>query len=297
MSGGVVTVEPVEHRTQLRRFRDVPYVLHHEDARWRPGVRAFEQWRLDARRHPYFERGDGAFFLARRGGHPVGRIAAHHGGRDDPAGWFGFFDAPDDDEVVEALLGAASAWLEEEGRPSMTGPVSWAPGEEFGVMVEGHEHQAVTGRPWHPEWYAAALRRAGMTPGARRESHRLSTEVTGPAPAPLEGEPPPHAGGYGDASLLLDGIAAVPDVSGTLADASLRSAWRVARRARSEGFETAVCVRCDGDPAELVPGLLRAARDAGYRWLLAPWAPSGAPPETVHQVFSSGQGAARPAAD
>ena len=84
----------------------------------------------------------------------------------------------------------------------------------------------------------------------------------------------------------LDGIAAVPDVTATLARASLRSAWRVARRARDHRFDTAVCVRCDGDPAVLVPRLLEAAGAAGYRWLVAPWAPPGTEPETTHQVFT-----------
>src|SRR5690606_2326608 len=98
---------------------------------------------------------------------------------------------------------------------------------------------------------------------------------------------PPHAGGYADPALVLGDIAAVPDVSQDLARASLRSAWRVARRARERAFDTAVCVRCDGDPAELVPRLVNAAGRAGYTWVVAPWAPPGTEPETVHQVFTA----------
>lgn len=287
MPEALVTVEPVESRTQLRRFRDIPYVLHGEDPRWRPGVRAFESWRLDARRHPYFARGDAAYFLARRGGRPVGRIAAHHDGSDDDLGRFGFFDAPDHDAVVAALLDAAREWLAGEGRRRMTGPTSWTSEEEFGVRVEGFEHPAITGRAWHPPWYAAALRRAGLEPVDARPTYRLDTAAaSGPVPERADVEPPPHAGGYRDPALLLDGIAAVPDVSATLAGASLRSAWRIARRLRTEGPRTAVCVRCTGDPAELVPRLRRAARAAGYASLVGPWAPDGTPPETVHQTFS-----------
>ena len=97
---------------------------------------------------------------------------------------------------------------------------------------------------------------------------------------------PPHAGGYRDEALVLPGIAAVPDVSQTLERASLRSAWREARRVHQGGFDTAVCVRCEGDPAVLVPELARAAREAGYGFLISPWAPDGRAPETVNQVFT-----------
>lgn len=287
MASSLVTVEPVEGKAQLRRFRDVPYLLHRDDERWNAGVRAFESWRLDARRHPYFDEGDAAYLLARDRGRPVGRIAAHRARKGAAEGWFGFFDAPDDDEVVGALLDAAEAWLRDEGATSMTGPVSWLPDEEFGTMVAGHDHASVTGRTWQPPWYAAALRRAGLEGGDVRHSYRLATDAAaGGAPAPAAIDPPPHAGGYADPALVLDGIAAVPDVSSTLAGASVRSAWRVAARARRDGFDTAVCVHCDGDPAVLVPRLLAAAGNAGYRWLLAPWASSGVEPETTHQVFS-----------
>ncbi|MDE0805443.1 MAG: hypothetical protein OSA99_19255 [Acidimicrobiales bacterium] len=287
MVNQLVTVEPVEARTQLRRFRDIPFLLHREDDRWHPGVRAYESWRLDANRHPYFESGDAAYFLARRGGRPVGRIAAHRAETGATDGFFGFFDAPDDDDVVAALLRAAQDWLTGEGVTSMTGPVSWWPEEEFGVRVDGHEHRAITGRPWQPAWYGQALTRTGLSPGAVRRTYRLDTaDALGDPPPTATVDPPPHAGGYSDVHLVLDGIAAVPDVSETLASASLRSAWRVARAARRGGFDTAVCVRCDGDPAVLVPRLLSAARHAGYRWLVAPWAADETSPETVQQVFT-----------
>lgn len=283
----LVTVEPVESRTQLRRFADVPFLLHHADPRWSAGVRVHEQWRIDARRHPYLRAGDAAFFLARRAGQPVGRIAAHVDGGGATSGWFGSFDVPDDDAVTRALLGAAGEWLREQGVTSMSGPVTWTAEEDFGVLVEGHEHRAATGRAWHPRWYAERLMAAGGRPGERRATYHLSTaDASGVVPEPSSDEPPPHAGGYADPALVLDGIAAVPDVSRLLAGASLRSAWRLARAARQRAFDTAVCVRCDGDPAVLVPGLLAACRAHGYDLLLSPWAADDRPPDRVHQVFA-----------
>ncbi|HSP03020.1 MAG TPA: hypothetical protein VLR27_05930 [Acidimicrobiales bacterium] len=283
---GAVTVEPVESKSQLRRFAEVPFVLLGTDDRWSAGVRAHQQWRHDARRHPYFDRGDAAFFLARRGGQPAGRIAAHVDGTRSEQGWFGMFDVADDDAVTAALVDAATGWLREQAVTSMTGPVTWTPDEDFGVLVEGYEHPATTGRAWHPPWYAEQLRSAGASPGERRATFHLSTEDwAGEVPTPSGEDPPPQAGGYADPALVLDGIAAVPDVTRLLAGASVRSAWRLARRARERASDIAVCVRCDGDPSVLVPRLLTACRARGYSTLLSPWTPDGGTPDRVHQVF------------
>lgn len=283
---GPVTVEPVESRSQLRRFADVPFVLLGYDARWSAGVRAYEQWRHDARRHPYFDRGDAAFHLARRSGQPVGRIAAHVDGTGSGQGWFGMFDVADDAEVTAALLHAAIAWLREQEVTAMVGPVTWRPDEDFGVLVDGFEHPAATGRAWHPPWYARQLSAVGAEPGEQRGTYHVPTAGWGAdVPKPSGEEPPPEAGGYADPALVLDGIAAVPDVTELLAGASVRSAWRLARQARERPSDTAVCVRCEGDPSVLVPRLLAACRDRGYQTLLSPWSPTGGPPDRVHQVF------------
>lgn len=283
---GPVTVEAVESKSQLRRFADVPFVLLGADDRWSAGVRAHEQWRHDARRHPYFDRGDAAFFLARRAGQPAGRIAAHVDGSGSDQGWFGMFDVADDAAVTAGLVDAAGGWLQEQAVTSMTGPVTWSPDEDFGVLVEGFAHAAATGRAWHPPWYAEQLLAAGAEPGERRATFHVSTAGwDGDAPAPSGEEPPPQAGGYADTALVLDRIAAVPDVTQLLAGASVRSAWRLARQARERVSDVAVCVRCDGDPSVLVPGLLAACRARGYSTLLSPWSPDAGAPDRVHQVF------------
>src|SRR3546814_14217888 len=100
-------LETDETKPQLRRVADVPFVLLGSDARWSAGVRTYEQWRHDARRHPYFDRGDAAFHLARRAGRPVGRIAAHADGSGSDQGWFWLFVVHDDPPLPPALLEAA----------------------------------------------------------------------------------------------------------------------------------------------------------------------------------------------
>jgi hypothetical protein len=81
-------------------------------------------------------------------------------------------------------------------------------------------------------------------------------------------------------------VAAVPDLSHALRTTGLRGAWALARRVRAGAWEGCTIVRCDGDPATLVPGLVSVAARAGYRWVVSPWsADADAPPETVHRTY------------
>jgi hypothetical protein len=200
-------------------------------------------------------------------------------------GWFGFYDTIDDAGVVESLVEAAGAWLAEQGSSTMTGPASFTVSDESGVLVSGHDVPGVTGRPWHPPWYSVLLEGAGFEAGDERPTWRLPA-IAG-APPPLTDDPlPPQAGRYADSRLVLPGIAAVPDIAGPLRDAGPRSAWSLAKRAKARDWEGCTIVRCDGDPAELVPLLQRAAGAAGYDWVIAPWSPdAAAPPETIHRIY------------
>jgi hypothetical protein len=157
-----VAVEEVTGGKAMVRFVELPQALHGADQRWAPPVMAWERYRLDPHRNPYFERGDAVYLLARRLGQPVGRIVAHlatEGGE----GRFGFFSCVDDVRVATALVDAAQEWLRDQGCSSMTGPYSFEPGDEPGVLVDGFDAPGVTGRPWHPAWEAQLLEALGFT--------------------------------------------------------------------------------------------------------------------------------------
>src|SRR4051812_41669139 len=95
------------------------------EPRWSPPVVAYERARLDPRRNPFFDGGDGEYFVARRAGVVAGRVTAHLVAKGDPTGWFGFFDTVDDADVAAALIATASEWLRSRGCTTMTGPASF----------------------------------------------------------------------------------------------------------------------------------------------------------------------------
>lgn len=279
-----MAIEEVTGGKARARFIELPRALHGHDPRWSPLVLAWERYRLDRHRNPYFEQGDAALFLARRGGRPVGRIAAHlpaAGGE----GRFGFWSVVDDHEVAAALVAAAQAWLAGHGCRSMDGPVSFTADEEVGVLADGFEAPGLTGRSWSPPWEAASLEALAFEASGEVARWRLPAQG-GPVERSAVDDPPGQAARHGDPRLVLEGIAAVPDLSEALRSVSLRGAWALARRVREGRWDACTVVRCTSPPHVAVPALQRAAGAAGYRAVVAPWSPEpGAPPETVHRTY------------
>ena len=284
----MVTVEEVKGRAAFKRFFEFPFGQFRSEPRWSPPVLAHQRARLDPHRNPFFDHGDGEYFLARRGGVVAGRITAHVATSGTTEGWFGFFDAVDDAAVVHALLDAASAWLADHGCTTMTGPASFTISDDPGVLVDGFDAAGTTGRPWHPPWYAAHLGAAGL---ARIDDHPTWRHplVDLPRSDVAHGDvlrsatPEPVAGKFGDPRIVLADIAAVPDLS-----PARGAPMALARRARRREWEGCTVVRVNGDASVLVPRLEAVAAACGYRWMVAPWhAEPAPPPETVHARFTT----------
>lgn len=289
----VVTVEEVSGRAAFKRFFEFPFLAFRDEPRWSAPLLAYERKRLDPR-HPYFDQGDGEYFLARRAGRVAGRIAAHVAATGDKHGWFGFFDSVDDPAVGVALVGAAVEWLRDCGCTSMTGPRSFDSVDDPGILVEGFDVAGTTGRPWNPPWYAAHLEAAGVARVADADHRtwrlraRAPVTTTGVHPYARTGtsvHPSREgiAGRFVDPRIVLPGIVAVPDLT-----PARNSALELARRAKRNDWESCTIVSIDGDPVVYVPLLQSAAAAAGYEWIISPWSPDpDATPETVHTMFAA----------
>ncbi|MDP9228557.1 MAG: hypothetical protein M3M99_05825 [Actinomycetota bacterium] len=156
-----VEVRPVQGRRELTQFIKLPFRLH-GGTPWVPPLIVERREFLDRDKNPYFKRADAEYFLAWRGGEPVGRITAqvdprwdeYQGGSD---GQFGFIEAEDDPEVWEALTAAAEGWVRERGRKRMFGPMDFTTNDECGLLVDGYERHPMILEPWHPRYYRERL--------------------------------------------------------------------------------------------------------------------------------------------
>jgi GNAT superfamily N-acetyltransferase len=153
---------------ELREFIHVPFRLHANHPLWVP-LPKLERWLfLNRRLNAFFSHGEAEYFLAWRDGRVVGRITAqiNHAFNDYQKkswGWFGFLEFEDDQEVLDALLGAAEQWLRGRGSERMVGPADFSMNEESGILVEGFELRPMIKQPWHPPYYQQRMEQAGMT--------------------------------------------------------------------------------------------------------------------------------------
>lgn len=167
-----VEVRPLEGRGDLRRFLDLPYALHANHPQWVPPLRLERRLFLSRRLNPFFRHGAVQLFLAVRreedGGERVaGRISAHidHAYNDHHKarwGWFGFIEAEEDQDVFDALLDAAAAWLKERGCERMVGPADFTVNDECGILIEGFDERALIREPWQPPYYQALIEGSRM---------------------------------------------------------------------------------------------------------------------------------------
>ena len=71
-----IEVEAVDSRRALNEFIELPYALYRHHPHWVPPLRMAVRELLDRAKHPYYANAEAEFFLARRNGHVVGRVAA-----------------------------------------------------------------------------------------------------------------------------------------------------------------------------------------------------------------------------
>jgi GNAT superfamily N-acetyltransferase len=162
-----VEVSAVSGGRDLKRFIDLPFRLHANHPLWVPPLKLERRLFLNRRLNAFFSHGEAEYFLARRDGRVVGRISAqvNHAFNDYQKknwGWFGFLELEDDQEVLEALLGAAEAWHRERGFERMVGPASFSMNDESGVLIEGFELRPMILQPWNPPYYQQLMEQAGM---------------------------------------------------------------------------------------------------------------------------------------
>jgi hypothetical protein len=164
-----MTVEIKQHQPGegLKDFVQVAFEVYRDDPAWVAPLNMEIHDRLTPEKNPFFEHAEVALFTAWKDGKAVGRISAQidhehlriHG---DDAGFFGFFDTIDDQEVASALVAAAEGWLAERGMKTMRGPFSLSINEETGMLVEGFDSPPTIMSPHHRSYQGGLAEGAGL---------------------------------------------------------------------------------------------------------------------------------------
>lgn len=162
-----LTVSPVWSRRERRDFIKLPWKIYKNDKAWIPPLLVQEKQRFNRDKNPFFEHGEGEYFICKRNGVPVGRISAHidylHNERyDEKTGFFGFFESENDPNVAKALLNTAAQWLRSRGMNRIRGPLNFSINEEAGLLVDGFDHAPVIMTNHNLPYYVDLLETWGL---------------------------------------------------------------------------------------------------------------------------------------
>ena len=143
-----ITVEPVTSKRQVKEFVRLPYRLYADDPNWVPQLLADDYKKLDKSTHPFFQHAEAEFFLARRDGKPVGRIAAIHDRLweeryEERCAYWGWYECENDPAAAKALFDAAFAWAKKRGCTRIIGPMTPNANELVGTLVDGFRRPAL----------------------------------------------------------------------------------------------------------------------------------------------------------
>jgi hypothetical protein len=160
-------LEVVDSRRTKNDFYRVRCDLYRNDPAAVIPLQSMEWLQLDPNRHPFYQHSRREVWVAYQGNRPVGRIAAivddlNNEHRQEQAGFFGFFESPNEPSVANRLLDQAREWLQRQGCEVMRGPMSPSMKGEFGVLIDGFEHPPFLMMAHNPPYYHDLLTGYGL---------------------------------------------------------------------------------------------------------------------------------------
>jgi len=163
-----IEVSQVRSRRERDAFIKFPWRIYRNDPAWVPPLIIERKAFLDRKKHPFYQHGEAALFLARRDGEVVGRIIAsddsnYNSLHQTSVGCFGLFDCINDREVSTALFEAAGDWLRARGRTEVMGPIDYSTNYVCGLLIAGFEHPPMLLTAHNPPYYADLIETAGFS--------------------------------------------------------------------------------------------------------------------------------------
>ncbi|MEO1528300.1 MAG: N-acetyltransferase [Planctomycetota bacterium] len=164
---GGLRCEPVQSRSDQRAFLKLEKELYKGDPNWVCPLWSERKQLCGFGSHPFYREAESQAFLARRGNRVVGRVVAivnhaHNRYHDDQLGFFGFFEAVDDQEVAFQLFDAAGEWLRNKGMTTVRGPVNPSLNYEVGLLVSGFDTPPTFLISYNKDYYDRLIEGAGF---------------------------------------------------------------------------------------------------------------------------------------
>jgi GNAT superfamily N-acetyltransferase len=180
-----LVVVPVTTRHDMKRFVRFPWRVYAHTPQWVPPLLLERRQMLDPRKNPFFGHAEAQLFMARRGAHVVGTIAAFIDHRanerfQEQAGYFGFFEVlPDDSETAIALLQTAEQWAAQRGMQVLRGPQNFSHDNDCGVLLDAYDQPPVLMTGYNPPAYRDYIEQAGYIKSSDWYAYTIDRDTLG----------------------------------------------------------------------------------------------------------------------
>lgn len=175
----MIEILPVTNQTQLKQFVTFPFQLYKNNPYWVPPLIKDELETLDKTKNPVFKNAEADYFLAKKDGKIVGRIAViinhlevNEIGKKKVR--FGWFDVIDDIKVTEALLDKVFEIGKAHNLEYAEGPVGFSNMEKAGILTKGFEEMNTMITWYHHPYYAEHFEKLGFDKQATWVEFQLS---------------------------------------------------------------------------------------------------------------------------
>jgi len=178
----VFSVKNVQTPADKNQFIRLPWGIYGDYSSWVPPLISEREKFLNPAYNPFFKEAEVDLFIVVSSDQtPVGRIAlivnrAHDQFYSERVGFFGMFEAINNNEVSGMLLNTAEKWCREKKLSKLVGPLNLSTNHESGLLVDGFDTPPVIGMPYNPSYYADQIEQWGLSKAKDLVSLRL--EIT-----------------------------------------------------------------------------------------------------------------------
>tara|TARA_B100000963_G_C22558342_1_gene640102 strand:+ start:13 stop:1140 length:1128 start_codon:yes stop_codon:yes gene_type:complete len=164
----MIKIVKVENKDQERDFVMFPFSLYKECDYWVPPLISEELESMDKEKNPVFENAEAEFYIAKKDGVTVGRIAAM-------VNWveieeqkknklrFGWYDTIDELEVSKKLLESVVEFGKKRKLEFVDGPVGFSNMDKAGLLIDGFEELNTMITWYHFPYQKEHLKKLGFS--------------------------------------------------------------------------------------------------------------------------------------
>jgi GNAT superfamily N-acetyltransferase len=165
----------------MTEFIDFPHDLHKNDPHYVPEIFKGQEDMMNPKKCPFHLFGQARYYLAKRDGVVVGRIAAidnprynetHH----SSVGFFGFFDFVDDLSVSKALLFKACEYARQKGYFHINGPTNYTTNHLAGLLIDDFDDPPKIMMTYNFPYYQRHYEEFGLTKDMDLYGYMIYTE-------------------------------------------------------------------------------------------------------------------------